>query len=77
LVNRSVFIYFSWFGATNYAYHLGLPKLTKAIPASLIAILAFLVVVGFGIDTKTVGDIASIQGGFPPYIPIYHSIWKP
>jgi MFS superfamily sulfate permease-like transporter len=28
LVNRSV--YFSWFGATNYAYQ-GLPKLTKAI----------------------------------------------
>jgi SulP family sulfate permease len=41
LVNRSVFIYFSWFGATNYAYQ-GLPKLTKAIPASLIAILAVL-----------------------------------
>jgi SulP family sulfate permease len=75
LVNRSVFIYFG-FGATNYAYHLGLPKLTKAIPASLIAILAVLEVVGFGIDTKTVGD-ASIQGGFPPFHPIYHSIWKP
>jgi SulP family sulfate permease len=38
----------------------------------------FGIVVGFGIDTKTVGDIASIQGGFPPFhIPIYHSIWKP
>jgi SulP family sulfate permease len=46
----------------------GLPKLTKAIPASLIAILAvFGIVFGFGIDTKTVGDIASIQGGFPPF----------
>lgn len=46
----------------------GLPKLTKAIPASLVAILAvFGIVVGFGIDTKTVGDIASIQGGFPPF----------
>ena len=45
-----------------------LPKLTKAIPASLVAILAvFAIVVGFGIDTKTVGDIASIQGGFPPF----------
>jgi MFS superfamily sulfate permease-like transporter len=66
LVNRSVFIYFSWFGATNYAYHLGL-KLTKAIPASLIAILAvFGIVVGFGIDTRRL-DIASIQGGFPPF----------
>ncbi|MFO7940855.1 MAG: SulP family inorganic anion transporter [Bacteroidales bacterium] len=46
----------------------GLPKLTKAIPASLVAILAvFGIVVGLGIDTKTVGDIASIQGGFPPF----------
>jgi SulP family sulfate permease len=46
----------------------GLPKLTKAIPASLVAILSiFGVVVFFGIDTKTVGDIASIQGGFPPF----------
>lgn len=46
----------------------GLPKLTKAIPASLIAILSvFGIVIGFGIDTKTVGDIASIQGGFPPF----------
>lgn len=46
----------------------GLPKLTKVIPASLVAILAvFGIVVGFGIDTKTVGDIASIQGGFPPF----------
>lgn len=46
----------------------GLPKLTKAIPASLIAILAvFGIVVGFEIETKTVGDIASIQGGFPPF----------
>jgi SulP family sulfate permease len=50
----------------------GLPKLSKAIPASLAAILiVFAVVLGFGIDTKTVGDIASIQGGFPPFhIPV-------
>lgn len=46
----------------------GLPKLSKAIPASLMAILfVFGVVVVFDIDTKTVGDIASIQGGFPPF----------
>jgi len=44
------------------------PKITKAIPASLVAILSvFAIVVAFGIDTKTVGDIASIQGGFPPF----------
>ena len=46
----------------------GLPKLSKAIPASLVAILTiFGLVVFFNIDTKTVGDIASIQGGFPPF----------
>ncbi|NNK87572.1 MAG: SulP family inorganic anion transporter [Flavobacteriaceae bacterium] len=45
----------------------GLPKLTKVIPSSLIAILVVSgIVIGFGIQTKTVGDIASIQGGFPP-----------
>ena len=45
-----------------------LPKLTKKVPAGLTAIV---VVFGFaaalGIDTKTVGDLASIQGGFPPF----------
>ena len=46
----------------------GLPKLTKAVPASLVSILAiFGIVWGFGLDTKTVGDMASISGGFPPF----------
>ncbi|MEM1134804.1 MAG: SulP family inorganic anion transporter [Bacteroidota bacterium] len=46
----------------------GLPKLTKAIPSSLVAILTiFGAVTFFDIDTRTVGDIASIQGGFPPF----------
>ena len=46
----------------------GLPKLTKAIPASLTAILSVFAIVSFlDIDTKTVGDIASIKGGFPPF----------
>ncbi|TDB67311.1 SulP family inorganic anion transporter [Arundinibacter roseus] len=45
-----------------------LPKFTKAIPSSLVAILIIAaLVIGFGIDTRTVGDIASIQGGFPPF----------
>lgn len=45
-----------------------LPKITKALPASLIAILTvFGIVLLFDIDTKSVGDIASIQGGFPPF----------
>ncbi|WP_339815886.1 SulP family inorganic anion transporter [uncultured Imperialibacter sp.] len=46
----------------------GLPRLTKAVPAALTALLlVFGIVYFFGIDTKTVGDIASIQGGFPPF----------
>ncbi len=46
----------------------GLPKLTKIFPASLAAILTiFAIVIIFGIDTKSVGDIASIKGGFPPF----------
>lgn len=49
----------------------GLPKLTKAVPSSLVAILIVAaIVIGFGIDTMTVGDTLkageSIKGGFPP-----------
>ncbi len=44
------------------------PKLTKAVPPSLVAIIVvFLLVLGLGIDTKTVKDIASVSGGFPPF----------
>jgi SulP family sulfate permease len=46
----------------------GLPKLTKAFPSSLAAILTiFGIVTLFGLDTKTVGDVASIEGQFPPF----------
>src|SRR5690625_7638177 len=45
-----------------------LPRFTKAIPPSLAAILAIsVVVIGFGIPTRTVGDIASISGGLPQF----------
>jgi SulP family sulfate permease len=44
------------------------PKVTKAIPASLVAIIVvFGLVFGLGIQTKTVADIASISGGFPSF----------
>lgn len=48
------------------------PRLTKAVPPSLVAIIVvFLLVFGFNIDTKTVKDIASVSGGFPPFhIPV-------
>ena len=42
-----------------------LPKFTKVVPSSLVAILTvFGIVVAFGITTKTVGNIA---GGFPQF----------
>lgn len=54
--------------ALTIAVVIGFPKITKAVPASLVAIIVvFLVVLGFGIETKTVADIASVQGGFPPF----------
>ncbi|TNF33371.1 MAG: SulP family inorganic anion transporter [Gammaproteobacteria bacterium] len=45
-----------------------LPKLTTAFPASLAAILIVsLMVIGLDIDTNTVGDLASIEGGLPVF----------
>ncbi|MDR8390170.1 SulP family inorganic anion transporter [Aliifodinibius sp. S!AR15-10] len=45
-----------------------LPKLTKAVPASLAAIVVVsAIIIGFDIPTKTVGDIASISGGLPSF----------
>ncbi|MDM1061491.1 SulP family inorganic anion transporter [Empedobacter falsenii] len=69
----------SWLSGTPFYTMVGLtlitvlvvyffPKLTKIIPASLVAILVtFLLVIGFNIDTKTVGDIASIKGELPSF----------
>ena len=46
----------------------GLPRLSKVVPASLAAILLVFGIVFFlDIDTRTIGDIASIQGSFPPF----------
>ena len=45
-----------------------LPKITKAVPASLVAILVvFAVVLLFDIETKQVVDIASVSGSLPPF----------
>lgn len=54
--------------ALTIAIVLIFPKVTKAVPASLVAIIVvFGLVLGLGIETKTVADIASISGGFPPF----------
>lgn len=42
-----------------------LPRFTKAVPASLVAILAVTGIVFFGVDTQVVGDLASVKGGLP------------
>ena len=45
-----------------------LPRLTSKFPSSLAAIITVsLLVIGFNIDTNTVGDLASIKGGFPQF----------
>ena len=45
-----------------------LPRLTKAIPSSLAAIVVVsLLVYGLQLDTRVVGDIASIKGGLPSF----------
>ncbi|MBA6264776.1 SulP family inorganic anion transporter [Colwellia sp. Bg11-12] len=44
------------------------PKLTKAVPSTLVAIVVVtLLVLGVGLDTKLVGDVASIAGGLPTF----------
>lgn len=44
------------------------PRLSKTIPPSLVAIvIVSLFVFMLNIDTKTVKDIASVSGGFPPF----------
>ena len=44
-----------------------LPKLTKAVPSSLAAIVVIsIAVIGFSIPTKTIGDLATVSGSFPP-----------
>jgi SulP family sulfate permease len=44
------------------------PKITKIVPASLVAILiVFAIVLGFNINTKTVADIAHVSGSLPSF----------
>ncbi|NQZ87049.1 MAG: SulP family inorganic anion transporter [Colwellia sp.] len=44
------------------------PKLTKAVPSTLVAIVAVsFLVYGINLDTKLVGDVASIAGGLPSF----------
>src|SRR5210317_785984 len=45
-----------------------LPRITRALPSSLVAIVVVsLLVLGLDLDTRVVGDIASIKGGLPSF----------
>jgi len=45
-----------------------LPRFTKLIPSTLAAIIiGTLIVLGLDLDTRTVADMASIKGQFPPF----------
>lgn len=45
-----------------------LPKITRAIPGGLAAIITVSLIVIFGgVDTRTVGDLANIAGGLPSF----------
>ena len=45
-----------------------LPRLTTALPSSLVAIVVVtLLVLGLNLDTRVVGDVASIKGGLPSF----------
>jgi len=55
-----------------------LPRLTKAIPSSLAAILVVtFIVIGLDVDSRTVGDLASIAGGLPQFhFPMVPLTWE-
>jgi len=55
-----------------------LPRFTKAIPSSLAAILIIsIAVIFFDLETRVVGDVASIAGGFPSFsIPSVPFNWE-
>lgn len=54
-------------GVTMLIIHF-LPKITTALPSSLVAIVVVtLLVLGLDLNTKVVGDVASIKGGLPSF----------
>jgi len=58
-----------------------LPKITKALPATLVAILlTTILVLAFKIDIPSVGDLSSVKGGWPnfliPKVPLNFETFK-
>lgn len=44
-----------------------LPRFTKKVPSSLVAILVVSLIAAFGISTRTVGDLSSVRGVLPEF----------
>ena len=55
-----------------------MPKITNAVPAPLAGIgIVAAIVIGFGLEVPLVGDLASIEGGLPPFhIPMVPLTWE-
>ncbi|WP_170362525.1 SulP family inorganic anion transporter [Ruegeria arenilitoris] len=55
-----------------------MPRITRIIPAPLAGIFVVAaLVIGFGLDVPRVGDLASIEGGLPPFhIPMVPLTWE-
>jgi SulP family sulfate permease len=67
LQGEQLYMLFSLVLLTMFIIHF-LPRLTKALPSSLVAILVVTaLVLGLDLNTKVVGDIASISGGLPSF----------
>ncbi len=55
-----------------------MPKVTNILPAPLAGIgIVAAIVIGFGLDVPLVGDLASIEGGLPPFhVPMVPLNWE-
>jgi SulP family sulfate permease len=77
-----------WLHGTELATMLGLvaltmaivyvlPRFTKKVPSSLVAIGVVSLIGAFGLPTQTVGDLSSVQGALPmPHVPGVPMTWE-
>lgn len=53
-----------------------LPRFTKKVPSSLVAIITVSLIGAFGLPVQTVGDLSSVQGAFPTlHLPAVPMTW--
>lgn len=53
-----------------------LPRFTRKVPSSLVAIIVVSLVAALGLATQTVGDLSSVKGAFPmPHLPKVPWTW--